>query len=431
MNAQPSMPKEVLTRLAQRALKTFLDTGCTLDCRPRAFPRASIVIPVCNRADLTLMCLQSLALRQNQTPFEIIIVDNGSTDETERLLPHVQGLRVVRNATNAGFPKAVNQAAQLAAGTYLIMLNNDVQVLGNSIDGAVEFLDANPDAGAVGGKIILLDGTLQEAGNTIGRDAWPYQYGRGQSPDAPAFAFQRDVDYCSAAFLATPRELFHALAGLDEVFSPGYFEECDYCARLYQAGRRVVYLPEIGILHFENATSLSVCNVPDVTCRNHSIFARKQADWLRTRPSPSWSPVTRRTSEPARFNVLVLDRCVSQDAPAVPGLYEIAQLVQQIALLDGFATACLIDYPSPTRDAILRCLPRTVEILHLDRAEQVQELVTARAAYYDLVLVRDPTMIDCYALPGYSRTRSAILREGRLEMINSHPSDPDHVSMAA
>src|SRR5439155_6062169 len=113
MTAQATA-QQMATTLARLAFKAFLDTDCALDCRPRAVPRASVLIPVHNRAELTLTCLQSLALQQSQTPFAIIVVDNNSTDGTAQLLQRVRGLRVVRNDTNSGYPRAVNQAAQLA-----------------------------------------------------------------------------------------------------------------------------------------------------------------------------------------------------------------------------------------------------------------------------------------------------------------------------
>ncbi len=244
---------------------------------------------------MTLACLQALALRLNQTPFEVVIVDNGSTDETGELLERVRGLRVVRNETNLGYPVAVNQAARLAAGKYLLLLNNDAQVLGRSIDVAADFLEAQPDVGAVGGKIVLLDGTLQEAGCTICRDGWTVQYGRQAAADDGAVDFQREVDYCSGVFLMTPREWFLQLGGLEEAFSPGYFEDPDYCVRLRQAGRRIFYLPDVVVLHYENGTSSSWADFADVVERNHRLFAALHAAWLASRPAPAWPPMLARS----------------------------------------------------------------------------------------------------------------------------------------
>src|SRR5262249_16271833 len=147
-------PKEIALELARVALRAFLDTGCTLDFTPAGPPQVSILLLVCNRAELTLVCLQSLALPVNQTPFHGVLVDNGRTDATGDVLERVRGVRVIRNETNLGFPAGVNQAARVAAGKYLLLLNNDTQVLGRSIDVATDFLEAHPDVGAVGGKVV-------------------------------------------------------------------------------------------------------------------------------------------------------------------------------------------------------------------------------------------------------------------------------------
>ena len=284
VTASPPVLKESALALARVALRSFLTTGCILDCRPAGPARVSVLLLVCNRAELTLTCLQALALRLHQAPCEIIIVDNGSTDETGRLLERVRGVQVIRNEVNLGFPRAINQAARLAGGDHLLLLNNDAQVMGRSIDVAAAFLDTHADVGAVGGKVLLLDGTLQEAGVTVFRDGWTSQLGRGAAADDPAYDFPRDVTYCSGAFLMTPRELFAQLGGLDEAFSPGYFEDTDYGIRLWQAGRRVVYLPDVAILHFENATSSSLADLTGLVQRNHRLFTAKHAAWLRTRP---------------------------------------------------------------------------------------------------------------------------------------------------
>jgi GT2 family glycosyltransferase len=158
-------------------------------------------------------------------------------------------------------------------------------VLGRGIDVAADFLDQHPDVGAVGGKILLLDGTLQEAGVTIFRDGWTEQHGRGGAPDDPAYDFQRDVAYCSGVFLMTPRELFDRLGGLAEAFSPGYFEDPDYCIRVWKAGRRVVYLPDVAIVHYENGTSSALSDLTGLVQRNHRLFVARNAAWLRSCPA--------------------------------------------------------------------------------------------------------------------------------------------------
>src|SRR5207244_8292943 len=112
-----------------------------------------------------------------------------------------------------------------------------------------------PDIGAVGGRQVFLDGTLQEAGSIVWRDGSCLGYGRGDDPFAPMYMFRRDVDYCSAAFLLTPRRVWEKLGGFDEAFQPAYYEDSDYCARLWERGLRVVYEPRAMILHYEFGSS--------------------------------------------------------------------------------------------------------------------------------------------------------------------------------
>jgi GT2 family glycosyltransferase len=411
----------VISTLARLALKSFLEGGCEIDCRTRDLPKATVIIPVHNRAELTLACLQSLAVGLNQAAIEIIVVDNNSTDETKQLLESTRGVHILSNDANVGFPKAVNQAAQLASGRFLIILNNDVQVLGRSIDHATGFLETHADTGAVGGKIILLDGALQEAGATIGQDGWPCQCGRGQPPDDPAYAYQRDVDYCSGAFLATRRDLFIRSGGFDECFGLGYFEDADFCARLWQDGWRVVYSPDVEVLHFENATSSSIPNLRQAVCRNHATFCNKHVQWLGTRPRPDWSLLARRTSACGVFNILILETCRPDKLSGFSTLFEIEEIIRRVESVQGFVTLCLIGSAGPLRRQLFSQLPKTVEMAYLDKEELLTDWLASRATFYDLVLTRHASLRASYPLPAYSRTRWAILKRGTIRLLQ--PSD--------
>jgi GT2 family glycosyltransferase len=402
------------TALARASLDAFLDTRCTLDCQPTGTPRVSAVMLVCNRAELTLGCLQTLALRLNAVPVEIILVDNGSTDATGLLLERVRGLKVVRNPVNLGYPKAVNQGARLASGEYLLMLNNDTTILGRSIDRAVEFLEANPRVGAVGGKIVLLDGTLQEAGCGIWGDGCTFQYGRGKPIDAPACAFQRDVDYCSGAFLMTRRDLFQRLGGLEEAFSPGYFEDPDYCVRLWKANRRVVYLPEVVVLHYENATASTLFALQELYDRNKALFAAKHADWIRTRPCVrELSDLFARISHDLFFKTLVFPEGMPP-GDATPGLGGnrsgpfLKDLIAGLHAIDAFVTVCV----RWNRDRPAVPLPPTVETVCLSE-EELPAFLAARHNYYDLVLLGDAPCGDLLALLRAWRMQWAAWQEGQ------------------
>src|SRR6185436_15403780 len=122
------------------------------------------------------------------------------------------------------------------------------QLLTGALQNALTTIKTSAGIGAVGGKILLLDGTLQEAGSVVWQDGSCTGYGRGDNPLAPMYNFRRDVDYCSGAFLLTPAKVWKELRGFDEAFKPAYYEETDYCMRLWQRGLRVVYEPTSTII---------------------------------------------------------------------------------------------------------------------------------------------------------------------------------------
>ncbi len=423
MSPPPPGPKEIVLELARVALRSFLDSGSLLDLTPVGSPRVSVLLLVCNRAELTLACLQALALRLNRTPLEVVVVDNGSSDETGEVLERVRGVRVVRNERNLGFPAGVNQAARLAGGQYLLLLNNDAQVLGRGIDVAADFLDAHPDVGAAGGKIVLLDGRVQEAGCIIRRDGWTVQYGRLAPLDDGTVNFRREVDYCSAVFLMTPRHLFLQLGGLEEAYSPGYFEDPDYCVRLRQAGRRVVYLPDAVVLHYENATSSTLFDVEGQARRNQRLFVARHAEWLRTRPAQGWPAVLARTADDLPFSVLLLGDALVEGFPPERALASIGEWIARIHNLGGFVTLCLTGARARGLRPFLRHLPDTVEVLCLDPEEPDGPLRAAREGWYDLVVAANAATLEPFG-KGEERRPCALLRDGRLELLSEGERGP-------
>lgn len=244
--------KAALTERAEDELRTFLSSGRTLDIPVSPEPRVSVLLVLWNQAAYTLRCVRSIAREAARgVALEIVLVDNGSTDRTRELTGRLRGVTVVRNAANAGYPAACNQAAARAHGRHLLLMNNDATVRTGAITAAESCLESAADIGAVGGRLVLPDGRLQEAGGIVWSDGTTIGYGRGKQPSAAAFAKRRDVDYCSAAFLLTRRDAWERLGGLDEGFTPAYYEDADYCMRLWAEGWRVVYEPSVVVDHHE------------------------------------------------------------------------------------------------------------------------------------------------------------------------------------
>ncbi len=276
--------KELLTTAYRASLHNFLSAEIPLRLPRSDNPEISIVLVLFNRAELTLQCLRSIA-EHGFERLEVIIIDNASTDETGKLLDLVYGATIIRNTENRHFVLAVNQAAREARGEFVLLLNNDAQLLPGALRSALKTIRQDSRIGAVGGRLVMLDWSLQEAGSIVWRDGSCLGYGRGDDPFAPMYMFRRDVDYCSAAFLLTPRAAWQRLGGFDEAFQPAYYEDSDYCARLWERGLRVVYDPQATILHYEFGAS-NMPNAIDLQIAHQKLFESRHQKWLSNHQTP-------------------------------------------------------------------------------------------------------------------------------------------------
>ncbi|MBV8809374.1 MAG: glycosyltransferase [Acidobacteriaceae bacterium] len=257
--------------------------GLLSSSRELTFPRsdsveASVILVFHNKAHLSLLCLESLRLNADRE-YEVIIVDNNSTDQTSALLDRCRNAKIIRNARNLGFGEACMMGAGHAQGKYLFFLNNDVLLEPRAMGFALQNFE-NEAVGAVGGRILLANGDLQEAGSMIWSDGSAHGYGRLDRPDLPQYGFRRPVDFCSAALLFTPRDLFFRLGGFDPIYSPAYYEDTDYCVKIWQAGLRVIYEPQCVIRHFESASSGGNESARPMIAANQHKFVSRWKDML-------------------------------------------------------------------------------------------------------------------------------------------------------
>lgn len=271
-------------------------------------PLVSVIIPVHGKVAYTLACLRSLARHAPSAPFEVIVVDDASPDETAERLSHVDGVRLLRSARNLGFIGTCNKGAASARGDFLLFLNNDTQVMPNWLDGLLCCFGEHADCGIAGSRLVYPDGRLQEAGGLVFGDGACWNVGKFEQRDAPAWRYRREVDYVSGASLMIRRDIFERIGGFDERYAPAYYEDTDLGFAVREQGLKVYYEPSSTVIHCEG---ISAGTDPHAGMKRHqvtnqSIFVAKWQKALCEQP-PAGTSLLRALRWRRRGRVLVVD----------------------------------------------------------------------------------------------------------------------------
>jgi GT2 family glycosyltransferase len=256
-------------------------------------PRISIIVLCLNKLAYTRRCVQALRAHTDLAYHQLVIVDNGSTDDTPayltQLATELPELVVCRHEANLGFGGGNNAGAALAQGTYLLLLNNDTEVQEGWLQPLIDLAESETDIGAVGARLIYPDGRLQEAGGLIFADGSGWNYGRYDPPDDPEYLYVREPDYCSAAALLVRTALFRELGGFDRAYDPAYYEDVDLCFAIRRAGYRVLYQPHARVVHHEGVTGGTdgaVSGAKRYQAANAQTFKAKWHHQLMLQPDP-------------------------------------------------------------------------------------------------------------------------------------------------
>jgi GT2 family glycosyltransferase len=222
----------------------------------------SIIIVNFNTKDITKACLDSIWKYWGGAAWEIIVVDNGSTDGSREMLKTLTGITLLLNKKNLGFARANNKGIKIAKGKYILLLNSDTEIREDAVQTMLRFMDGHIRAGAVTCRLDLSDGAMDPACHRGFPTPWvSLTYLLGLEKLFPAsrifggyhmeyknMAIPHQVDCVSGAFFLARMEAVWEVGLLDEDFFM-YAEDIDWAYRFKQKGWEIWFNPEASILH--------------------------------------------------------------------------------------------------------------------------------------------------------------------------------------
>jgi GT2 family glycosyltransferase len=267
----------------------------------------SVIIITRNTCTLTGEAVRSALAANASVTVEILVVDNGSSDDTATALPReFPQIQLLRSEKNLGFARAVNLAAKKSAGEFLLLLNSDARLAADALTLALAWLRANPACAVAGAQLLNADGSRQNSianfptlatellNKSLLRRLWPKKFpGKEQLFPAP-----REVETVVGAFMLIRKSAWDLLGGLDERFF-FFFEETDFCLQARRKNFHVMHLPQVRVWHDQGQTAKQVSAAARIEYwrsryayfyKNHGLvtrlvlrvglLARLAVDWL-------------------------------------------------------------------------------------------------------------------------------------------------------
>lgn len=361
-------------------------------------PSVSVIIPVYGQLDYTLQCLLSITEHLPSIPFEVIVVDDCSPDDSAAQLEKVHGIVLIKNEKNLGFIGACNTGANNAKGQYCLFLNNDTEVTEGWMTALIDTFVDFPGTGFVGSKLVYPDGRLQEAGGIIWQDGNAWNFGRLQDPQLPLYNYAREVDYCSGASIMVPRFLFEKLGGFDAHYTPAYCEDADLALKIREQGYRVIYQPLSTVIHYEGITSGTDVNgsgAKSYQIENMKKMFTRWEDRLSTHQLPG-EMVDQAKDRMATRRALVIDHCTptpDQDAGSVI-VYNQVLLLREMGFQVTFIAEDNFLYMPAYTDALQKV---GIEVLYGPYNYSVEEHLKESGSRYDLAFLYRPGVMERHA----------------------------------
>jgi GT2 family glycosyltransferase len=241
-------------------------------------PSAILLVVGLRKAPLLLTCLESIAQNVGDVSYEALVVLNDPSSQlSEEIKREVTGALVTTFRANLGFGGAVNYAARLARGEYLVMLNDDCTVSPGWLESLIETERCHPGCALVGSTFVHPDGSLQEAGSILWSDATTCAVGNGER--SALMQFERKVEYCSGGSLLIRKDVWDQLGGFDDCFYPAYYEDADLCMRASRENWETWYQPRSVVSHVRGGSS-SRLQQEFMVERSRQTFMKRWSDFL-------------------------------------------------------------------------------------------------------------------------------------------------------
>lgn len=252
----------------------------------------SIIIVSYNTKKFLRDCLNSLYTNTKGVKFEVIVVDNRSTDGSQQMLvKHFPKVKLIRSDQNLGFGRANNLGAKQAKGKYLLFLNPDTLIAPDSIKESIELANQTTKLGAMTIRLLFDDGSIQPTGGYFptllrllawhtGLDELPIlkQLLGPIHPPASFYTHSFEPDWITGAFMLIPNNIFKEVGGFDkQIFM--YGDDLELCYRLKQQGRKVIYSSSPSITHLQSKASSSQFALTSEITGIKYFFAKHKPSW--------------------------------------------------------------------------------------------------------------------------------------------------------
>lgn len=215
-------------------------------------PQLSIIILSYNTKELIRKCLTSVYSTIKSTSFEVIVVDNASSDQSVAMIKtDFKKVHLIESKENLGFGNGINLGVKSATGKYVLFLNSDAELQADVFDQMISFMESNEKIGVLGGKLLNHDGSMQRSfSNFYGiKDIMILLFGREKvEMSLLGQDVQKEVDWVSGGCMFMRRSLFDAIQGFDpRIFM--YIEDMEICFRVRELGYTIYYYPEFTVKH--------------------------------------------------------------------------------------------------------------------------------------------------------------------------------------